>query len=279
MKPWQTPAFKSLLQIALAEDLDSGDATSLALIPDSSRSIADITAKSICVVAGQGVAEAVFREIDPDVNYTVLLEDGISASVGQNIACIEGRTASILAGERLALNFLQRMAGIATATRRMVDIADNPNCRIVDTRKTAPGLRLLDKYAVRMGGGYNHRMNLGDGILIKDNHIKACGSIKAAISTARRNAAHTLKIQIEVSSMSEAERAVTAGADSLLLDNMPSDMVRRIVERFGSRILLECSGNLTLDRINEYSVTGAHILSIGALTHSVHAADLSLNLR
>ncbi|MBN1879954.1 carboxylating nicotinate-nucleotide diphosphorylase [bacterium] len=279
MKPWQTTSFKKLLQLALAEDLDSGDATSDALIPDSLTGIADITTKSQCVIAGQRIAEAVFREVDTTIDYNILVKDGDSSSNGRTISTVSGKTSSILAGERVALNFLQRLSGIATAAHEMTQMVSNTACRIVDTRKTVPGLRILDKYAVRMGGAHNHRMNLGDGILIKDNHIKACGGITNAVKTARLKVPHTLKIQIEVTTKAEADEAVTSGADSLLLDNMQPDLVQQIVECYGHSVLLECSGNLTKEKIREYAETGVHILSIGALTHSVCAADISLNLR
>ncbi len=279
MKPWQTPAFKALLNIALAEDLDSGDATSQALILPSAVNEAEILTKSTCIVAGQWVAQAVFSNVDRTLEYRILIEDGQKSHKGCIIATVKGNTASILAGERLALNFLQRLSGIATSTHDLVTRIGSSACKVVDTRKTAPGMRQLDKYAVRTGGGFNHRMNLGDGILIKDNHIKACSGISNAVSAARKNACHTLKIQVEVTTMIEAEEAAACGADSLLLDNMTPDLVHQIVERFGSSLLLECSGNLSGDNIREYSNTGVHILSVGALTHSVHAADISLNLR
>ncbi len=279
MKPWQTPAFKALLNIALAEDLDSGDATSQALILPSSVNEAEISTKSTCIVAGQWVAQAVFMEVDRSLEYQILIEDGQLAHTGCTIATIAGNTASILAGERLALNFLQRLSGIATSTHDLVTRIGSSACKVVDTRKTVPGMRQLDKYAVRMGGGFNHRMNLADGILIKDNHIKACNGISNAVSAARTNACHTLKIQVEVTTMTEAEEAASSGADSLLLDNMAPDLVHQITKRFGSSLLLECSGNLCADNIRVYSNTGVHILSVGSLTHSVHAADLSLNLR
>jgi nicotinate-nucleotide pyrophosphorylase (carboxylating) len=278
MKPWQTPDFKTLLKLALSEDLGSGDATTLALVSETATCVAGITAKSPLVVAGQWVAKAVFEEVDASLNYVIAVYDGQKTAVSQQIATVSGNTASILAGERTALNFLQRMSGIATAADRFTRVISPYPCRIVDTRKTAPGHRLLDKYAVRMGGGQNHRTNLGDGILIKDNHIKAFGSVSGAVETARKQAPHTLKIQVEVTTVHEATDAIESGADALLLDNMSPETVQQIVHLYGSRAILECSGNITLESIRRYAETGIHVISIGALTHSVVAADISLNI-
>lgn len=278
MKPWQSPDFKTLLKLALSEDLCSGDATTLALVPENATCIATITTKSSLVVAGQWVAKAVFEDVDASLNYVIAVHDGQKTTAKQQIATVSGNTASILAGERTALNFLQRMSGIATAADQFTRVIGPYTCKIVDTRKTAPGHRLLDKYAVRMGGGQNHRTNLGDGILIKDNHIRACGTVSGAVETARKNAVHTLKIQVEVTTVQEAADAIESGADALLLDNMSPEMVRQIVYLYGSRAILECSGNISLESVRRYAETGIHVISIGALTHSVIAADISLNI-
>ena len=279
MKPWQTPDFKELLKLAISEDLNSGDATSLALVPENSMSSASITAKSPLVIAGQWVAKATFEEIDPSLRYVIEIHDGQLTLENQQIATVSGNTSSILAGERTALNFLQRMSGIATGAYQFTREITPFNCKIVDTRKTAPGHRQLDKYAVRMGGANNHRMNLADGILIKDNHIKACGSVSKAVEKARKHAPHTIKIQVEVTSLQEAADAIESGADILLLDNMMPEMVEKIVSLYGSKALLECSGNMTLKTVRRYAETGIHLISVGALTHSVIAADISLNIQ
>jgi nicotinate-nucleotide pyrophosphorylase (carboxylating) len=279
MKPWHLPGFFQLLDLAVMEDLSTGDVTSNALIPDNLVGYASLTAKSGCVIAGQEIAHAVFSRVDSSLIYSTCVQDGQKAEAGQIIASVEGNLLSILAAERTALNFLQRFCGIATMTRHYVQLINNSTCKIVDTRKTAPGYRLLDKYAVRQGGGYNHRFNLGDGILIKDNHIKACGSISAALLKARKNAHHTIKIQIEVTCSEDAAEAVNANADALLLDNMDYDSVKSIVDRYGNDILVECSGNISDKTIKQYADTGVHIISVGALTHSVSAADISLNIK
>lgn len=279
MKPWQTPDFKLLLKLAISEDLNSGDATTLALVPDNSTSTAGITAKSSLIVAGQWVAKAAFEEIDPTLRYVIEVHDGQLTLENQRIATVSGNTGSILAGERTALNFLQRMSGIATGAYHFTREISPYSCKIIDTRKTVPGHRQLDKYAVRMGGAQNHRINLGDGILIKDNHIKACGSVSKAVQKAREHAPHMLKIQIEVTTLQEAAEAVESGADILLLDNMTPEMVEKIVSLYGSKILLECSGSMSLKNVRRYAETGVHLISVGALTHSVAAADISLNFQ
>jgi len=276
VKPWQNPAFHDLLKLAIAEDLQIGDATSDALIPDSKICQAVILAKSNCIVCGQNIAETVFHALDPDIDYRILKEDGSQVEKGVEITKIAGPAHAILAAERIALNFMQRMSGIASATNHLVQQISNTGCKVVDTRKTLPGHRILDKYAVLTGGGSNHRMNLGDGILIKDNHIEAVGSVKAAVMKARANSRHTLKIQIEVKTKKEAVLAVEAGADALLLDNMSPDEVSEISNEFKEIVTLECSGNITSETITQYANCGIHIISVGALTHSVMAADLSL---
>ncbi|MCD4655877.1 carboxylating nicotinate-nucleotide diphosphorylase [bacterium] len=276
MKPWLNPSFYDLLKIALSEDLQTGDATSESLIPENTRCKAVIIAKEPCIVCGQHVAESIFKAIDRTICFDVLVPDGAKVESGIKISMISGMAHPILAAERVSLNFMQRMSGIATATNRLVNIVRDTDCRVVDTRKTLPGHRILDKYAVRIGGGQNHRMNLGDGILIKDNHIEAVGSITAAIKTTRFKARHNLKIQIEVKSFEESIEAVEAGADALLLDNMTPAEVLTISDKFRNVLLLECSGNISAETILDYANTGIHIVSVGALTHSVIAADLSL---
>jgi len=276
MKPWQNPSFHDLLKIALSEDLQIGDTTSDLLISDSAICQAVIIAKSTCIICGQDVAKTVFQTVDDNVSFDIIIPDGSEVDRGIEIASISGSAHSILSAERIALNFMQRMSGIATATNHMVTLVEDTDCRVVDTRKTLPGHRILDKYAVRTGGGNNHRMNLGDGILIKDNHIEAVGSIQTAVINARTKSRHNLKVQIEVKSYDEAAIAVEAGADALLLDNMTPIEVLRIADKFRTCVILECSGNITSETIRRYADTGIHLISVGALTHSVIAADLSL---
>ncbi len=278
MNAWQLPGFIQLLDLAIMEDLATGDVTSAALLSDSATGQAALTAKENCVIAGQHIAETVFKRVDPDLVYSFLVQDGQKAKAGQTIASVNGKLKSILAAERTALNFLQRLCGIATKTDYYVSLVNNPLCKIVDTRKTLPGYRLLDKYAVRQGGGFNHRFSLGDGVLIKDNHIKACDSISNAVKRARQNAHHTVRIQVEVTCLEEAEEAFKAKVDALLLDNMDCHTVKKITDIYGSQLMIECSGNITSKTIQLYAVTGVHMISIGALTHSVRAADISLDI-
>lgn len=276
MKPWQNPSFLELLKLAVLEDLQIGDTTSDLLIPQNDIYSAKIVAKSACIVCGQHVAKAVFTSIDNSVSFELIHEDGTDVQAGTTISKITGPARSILAGERIALNFMQRMSGIATQTHELVQRIADTDCRVVDTRKTLPGHRILDKYAVRTGGGQNHRMNLGDGVLIKENHIAAAGGIAAAVHAAKAKARHSLKIQVEVENLNEVDDAISAGADALLLDNMSPETVKTIVEKHGKTVVLESSGNITRDTIQAYALAGVNIISVGALTHSVIAADLSL---
>ncbi|MBN1297644.1 carboxylating nicotinate-nucleotide diphosphorylase [bacterium] len=276
MKPWTNPIFLDLLRIALMEDLLYGDATTEAVIADDANCRARIVSKSECVIAGQNVAQAVFHEVDRKTQYHAVIEDGCHASPGTEIATVQGNCRTILAGERIALNFFQRMSGIATMTRDIRKMIAHTECRIVDTRKTLPGHRILDKYAVRMGGGSNHRMGLGDGILIKDNHVDAAGGVAPAVHLARLRARHPLRIQVEVRNRDEAMAAVEAGAEALLLDNMQPAQVKDIVAGLKDSVFLECSGTISHQNVIAYAETGIHMISIGALTHSVKAADISL---
>ncbi|MBN1356474.1 carboxylating nicotinate-nucleotide diphosphorylase [bacterium] len=276
MEIFNTPAVADLIKIALAEDLILGDATTEILVSETAHSRAVIVAKSPCIVAGQGLAERIYRQVDPGIRYEVLIQDGDHAVPKSEIAIVTGRSRSILAGERLVLNSLQRLSGISTGTHRAAKICSARGCRVIDTRKTIPGWRILDKYAVRVGGGGNHRMSLGDGILIKNNHIQAAGGIETALQTALAKRRHPMKIQIEVRSVREAERAVAAGAEALLLDNMSPSDISMIVSRCASGIILEASGNITWDNLDSYASTGVHFISMGLLTHSVQAADLAM---
>jgi nicotinate-nucleotide pyrophosphorylase (carboxylating) len=267
-----------LIRTALAEDVGMGDVTTGAALRGDETGVAHATAKAELVVAGIEVFGEVFRTLDPALTFTTRRRDGEKAGMGDILAEIAGSLASILTAERVALNLLQRMCGIATLTRRYVDEIAGMHAKILDTRKTAPGLRVLDKYAVRAGGGYNHRFALYDGVLIKDNHIMAAGGIGEAVRRVRGRVPHTLKIEVEVKNEAELEEALTAGADSVLLDNMGLPEMAAAVKRVAARIPLEASGNMTLERVRGVAATGVDLISVGALTHSAAAADISLNV-
>ncbi len=267
-----------LLERALAEDLGPGDATSLAVLPADARGHAVIEARCALVACGLPLAAAVFREVDPAVRCAAACEEGEAAEPGQVLARLEGPVTSLLSGERTALNFLGRLCGIATETRHYVDAVAGTGTAIVDTRKTLPGWRVLDKYAVAAGGGTNHRMGLFDALLVKDNHVAAAGGVPAATRAARAGAAEGLHLQVEVESLADARAAADAGADSLLLDNQTPDQIRAIVEALGDRITLEASGGITLENVRAYAETGVHRISIGALTHSAPVADVALEM-
>ncbi|MBM2827290.1 MAG: nicotinate-nucleotide pyrophosphorylase [Dehalococcoidia bacterium] len=280
------PGLDSLIQhivdSALAEDLGVGDPTTEALIPKDLIGRARVLVKAPGVVAGLPVAALVFRRVDPNIKVTFLIDDGSHVADGEVVALIEGPLRGILQAERTALNFLQRMSGIATETAKYVEAVKDLPAHILDTRKTAPGLRLLDKYAVRMGGGHNHRQNLGDGILIKDNHLAAGAlagkGVKDVIAEARDKAPHTLKIEVEVETVEQAREAADAGADIILLDNMGPEDMRQSVAAIGNRALSEASGGITLDTVRAVAETGVDLISVGSLTHSVRALDISLDV-
>jgi len=267
-----------IIRLALEEDLFSGDLTTDAIIGPGAGGKASLVSREDSVLAGLPVFKRVFEILSSEVEFECFFEDGNSVPAGGKICLLSGSLSAILKGERTALNLLQRMSGIATLTRTYVDKAGSHKARILDTRKTAPGLRLLDKYAVRMGGGFNHRLGLYDGILIKDNHIAAAGSIARAVALARQNSPHTIKVEVEVEDLPGLEEGLEAGADVILLDNMSSDMMRKAVRIAGGRVLLEASGNINLNNVEEVAGTGVDLISIGALTHSARAVDLSLEL-
>jgi len=267
-----------LIRNALAEDVGAGDVTTGAALLGDETGLARATAKAELIVAGIEVFGEVFRTLDPVLSFTPRKRDGEKAGKGDLLAEIEGSLASILTAERVALNLLQRMCGIATLTRRYVDEIAGTEAKILDTRKTAPGLRILDKYAVRAGGGCNHRFALYDGVLIKDNHIAAAGGIGPAVRRVRERVPHTFRIEVEVKNMAELEEALIAGADSVLLDNMGLPEMAAAVTRVGRKIPVEASGNMTLERVREVASTGVDLISVGALTHSAAAADISLNV-
>ena len=270
---------EKLIDEALFEDIGPGDITSEAVIPDEASSTAEVIAKQDLVLAGVLIAREVFRKLDPWVQFTPLAHDGSRVQSGSIIAQVQGRTRMLLAGERVALNLMQHLSGIATTTARFVDALKGSRAEILDTRKTLPGLRALEKYAVRMGGGRNHRFGLYDGILIKDNHIKAAGGIIKAMAGIRKKVHPLLKIEVEVKTLDEVREAMAAGATMILLDNMPSAVMRQAVGIVGERVLVEASGNVTLENVKEIAETGVDFISSGSLTHSAPAADISMKIK
>ncbi|HOD29931.1 MAG TPA: carboxylating nicotinate-nucleotide diphosphorylase [Syntrophales bacterium] len=272
-------ALDPILRQALAEDIGPGDVTTEAVLTGDERGRARAIAKSDLVVAGAEVFREVFTLLDTSLKVALSRRDGDQARPGDTLAELNGRLGSILTAERTALNFFQRLCGIATLTRRFVEEIDGTGARILDTRKTAPGLRLLDKYAVRVGGGRNHRFALFDGVLIKDNHIAAAGGIADAVAKVRSTVAHLMKIEVECKNAAEVEEALTAGADAVMLDNMDLPAMREAVALVRGRVPLEASGNVTLANVRRVAETGVDFISVGALTHSVAAADISLDIQ
>ena len=276
------PEVYRLIDAALTEDATFNDPTTAALVPPEILGVGMLRAKAGGVLAGGDVAMAVFQRVDLGLDARTLLADGSGLSPGDDIARVEGPAASILLAERIALNFLQRMSGIASETHRYVSAVEGCKARIVDTRKTVPGLRYLDKYAVRMGGGHNHRLNLADGILIKDNHIQALRSrklgLREIVQLALSRASHTIKVEVEVETLGEVREAVEAGAHIIMLDNMPVDLMRQAMDIVAGRAVVEASGNITMETVRAVAETGVDLISIGGLTHSVTALDISLDL-
>ena len=277
-----TPEVESLIDRALSEDLCIGDPTTEALIPHRLLGKANLVAKDDGVLAGVDVAVAVFRRIDPALDAVALLRDGSELKKGDTVAAVEGRVSSILKAERTALNFLQRLSGVATQTSKYVELVVDYDVRIVDTRKTTPGLRTLEKYAIRSGGGFNHRQNLGDGILIKDNHIQALSnegfSMAQIINEARSKASHTIKVEVEVENLAQVKEALDGGAEILMLDNMGLEEMATAVDMARGKAITEASGGINLGTVRPVAATGVDLISIGALTHSVKALDISLDL-
>ncbi len=270
------------VRAALDEDLGSGDVTSRATIDPAARARGALVAREPLVVAGLPVAKEVFRQIDPSVTFRETCREGDERAAGEGVATVEGLALPILAGERTALNFLQRMSGIATATRRAVNLAGGTRTQISDTRKTAPGLRPLDKYAVRVGGGSSHRSGLFDAVLIKDNHCRLAGGVGRAVRAARRRlreeASRTLSIQVEAGTIDDVREALDAGADGILLDNMDRETIASAVDLARGRVFLEVSGGVREEDIPFLASLGVDRISLGSLTHSVRAADLALDL-
>lgn len=268
----------SIIQKALEEDIGPGDITTDSIIDPHAKGKAVLLAKEQLILAGLPVFSMVFSLLDPELEFEYRYQDGAVIPSGETICRISGRLAPILKAERTALNFLQRMSGIATLTGDYVRNAGPRKARILDTRKTAPGLRALDKYSVRMGGGYNHRIGLFDGILIKDNHIAAAGSVSKAVSLARNNSPHTVRVEVETETLAEVQEALESGADIILLDNMPIDRMKQAMTLISGKALVEVSGNVTLGNIAEIAEIGVDFISVGALTHSSKAVDLSLEI-
>ena len=273
---------EEVIDRALAEDLAKGDVTTEALIPVDRQGTGLMVAKKEGVLAGVNVTRQVFHRVDPELKVEFLLEDGARVKPGTKVATLSGSIASILKAERVALNFLQRLSGIASETNRYVEAVKGLPVRIMDTRKTTPGLRALEKHAVKAGGGENHRMSLGDGILIKDNHLAALRSqglnLKQIVAKARQNSPQRLPVEVEVGTVAEASEALEAGADVIMLDNMNLEDMCTAVQSIHGRALVEASGGITLDNVRAVAETGVDSISVGALTHSTKALDISLEL-
>lgn len=279
------PDVRALIDLALAEDIGTGDITSLATIPADRTATAVMLAKDVGVLSGIDVAREVFLTVDPSLEFDALKQDGDAIADREDLAVVKGNARSILTGERVALNFVQRLSGVATITASYAAAVASSNTSIVDTRKTTPGMRLLEKRAVMDGGGRNHRFGLADGVLIKDNHLAAIGGpnrIADAIAAARNRAPHTLKVEVEVTSLDELRQALDANADIVMLDNMDTPTMAEAItirNESGKSALLEASGGITLERLPELAAIGIDLISAGALTHSAPSLDISLDIR
>jgi len=270
---------KKVIRRAIEEDIGTGDITTDNIIEKSKNGTGSIIVKEKTVIAGLKVAELVFKEIDSEVKFEHMKDDGDRVEAGKKIALVKGKISSILKGERLALNFLQRMSGIATKTSKYVDKVKDYDVRVTDTRKTTPTLRYFEKKAVRLGGGHNHRMGLYDAVLIKDNHIKAVGNTGEAVEKVREKIPHTTKIEVEVESIEEVEEALENEADIIMLDNMSLEDMKRAVKLIGDSAISEASGGITLENIEEVAKTGVDVISVGALTHQIESTDIGLDVR
>lgn len=268
-----------IIRTALQEDIGLGDVTTRATVDPGTLARAELVAKEDFILSGIGVVRRVFQLLDPEVAFENLKVDGEQVKSGEVLAWIKGEAAVLLQGERVALNLLQRMSGVATQTARFVRAVAGTPAVIVDTRKTTPGLRALDKYSVRMGGGQNHRTSLYDGVLIKENHIAAAGGITVAVERARQRVPHTLKIEVETRNLQEVDEAVAAGADIVLLDNMSLEQLCEAVALVAGRAKTEASGGVNLDTVQAIAETGVDLISVGALTHSSRAVDISMLFR
>ncbi|MDO8281176.1 MAG: carboxylating nicotinate-nucleotide diphosphorylase [Thermodesulfovibrionia bacterium] len=266
---------------ALNEDIGSGDVTTSSVIPKGHKTKAVFVAKQDCIISGLPFAKRTFELLDPGVKFSVIRKEGSRLKKGTAFASVSGDTSSILMAERVALNLLQRMSGIATLTGKYVNAVKRHKARIVDTRKTAPGLRLFDKYAVKTGGGHNHRFGLFDAVLIKDNHIDAAGGVCRAVELAKRNAGKSLIIEVETRNITEVRAALSAGADIIMLDNMPLHNIKKAVDIIRSimpKTIIEASGGINLDNVNSVAAAGVDLISVGAITHSAQASDISMKV-
>jgi nicotinate-nucleotide pyrophosphorylase (carboxylating) len=272
------PLLARIIEFALAEDIHTGDITTDTVVPSGRRAHARLIAKEQMVLAGLDVARQVFHAVDPDLRFIPRAVDGDVLAAGTVMAEVEGDAAALLRGERVALNFVQRLCGIATITARYVAAVAGTGAKIVDTRKTTPGLRILEKYAVRVGGGSNHRTGLYDGVLIKENHITAAGGITEAIRRARQGIPHTIRIEVETETLAQVREAVAAAADIIMLDNMDIPTMVEAVAIIAGRALVEASGGVRLETVRAIAETGVDIISVGALTHSAPAMDISMLL-
>ncbi|MDF2698758.1 MAG: nadC [Haloplasmataceae bacterium] len=270
---------ENFIKQALLEDMPYGDITTDNLIEDHHKSIGYFLAKESGVIAGLEIAKKVFLTIDPTIAFRDQFKDGQKVNKGDIITIIEGKTKTILRGERLSLNIMQRMSGIATLTSQFVEEVKDYDTRIVDTRKTTPNFRFFEKEAVRFGGGHNHRFNLSDAVMLKDNHIEAAGGIKKAVEKIRKSVTHTTKIEVEVENLTMLNEAIEAKVDIIMLDNMPLELMQEAVKINNKRIILEASGNMTLNRVKDVAKTGVDIISVGALTHSYKSLDISLRFK
>jgi nicotinate-nucleotide pyrophosphorylase (carboxylating) len=267
-----------LIKIALKEDIGSGDITTDNLVDPDLEGKGVIIAKEPFVIAGLDVAGQVFKHLNAEVVFTSIYSDGNFVKEGDTIATVEGNLRALLSGERTALNFLQRLSGISTCVRSYVDELKNKRVRLVDTRKTTPGWRVLEKYAVRVGGAHNHRMGLYDGVLIKDNHIAACGGIQKAVDRIRTRVSHLVKIEVEVSTLDQVKDALKVGAEVIMLDNMSIEQIKEAVAFINKKALVEVSGNVTKSGLNSLADAGVDIISVGALTHSAGCVDMSVRI-
>ncbi|RAT99624.1 carboxylating nicotinate-nucleotide diphosphorylase [Brevibacillus sp. Leaf182] len=275
---WNKRELQRKIEEWLQEDVGFGDVTTMSTIPESEQGVGILYAKEAGIVAGLPIAEQVFATVDSTLVFEAKVEEGARVEVGQQIAEVSGSVRSILSGERLALNLMQRLSGIATKTSEYAAAVAGTKARVVDTRKTTPGLRPLEKYAVRVGGGYNHRFALYDAVMIKDNHIKGAGGIAQAVAAARAVIPHTMTVEVEAESFEQVQEALAAGADTIMLDNMSLDQMVEAVEYINGRAIVEASGGVSLETIGDIAKTGVDIISVGALTHSVKAFDISLDL-
>lgn len=269
-------AAERAIRAALEEDVGAGDVTTLATVPEGTRARARLVAKEPLRLAGLPAFQRVFQLLDPEhLRWELHARDGEDLAAGTVVLHVEGDARTLLVGERTALNFIQRLSGTASLTARWTGRLAGTRARLIDTRKTTPGLRALEKYAVRVGGGANHRGGLFDGVLIKENHIRAAGGLAEAVRAARARVPHVLKVQVEVTDLDELDEALRAGADAVLLDNMALDAMAEAVRRADGRVLLEASGGVTEERLEAIAATGVDLISAGALTHSARAVDLS----